>query len=674
MLLQHEGPSLASREPGEETSIKSYFVFAVLGLGTGAVYAALALGLVLEHRVSGVVNFAHGALAAYATYAFVELRATGDVVLPVIGLPGRFHVAERPPFLLCLAVALALAALLGLLVYALVFRPLRDAPALARVVASVGLLVALQAIIVLRFGGVDRPVAPVLPNNPITIAGAVVPRDRLLLALAAVAITAVLWAVYRFTGFGLASRAMADDPATTALLGRRTGRLAAANWTIASVLAGVAGILVAPITALNPGTYTLLVVPALAAALVGRLSSFGVTTAAALALGVAQSELVQLQDTFRWLPRVGLREGLPLVVIVVAMAVAGRAVPERSVPVERRLPAAPRPGRVVLPAVVGVAATTVALFVLGSELRLGLITSLIGAVVCLSLVLLTGWVGQISLAQMAFAGLAGFALSKLGEGAGIPFPVAPVLAAAIAGVAGLVLALPALRVRGVNLAVVTLAGGVAVEELVFRNPALTGGFGGTTVPAPGVGGIDLGIGAGGDYPSPVFGLLVLSVVTALALGLVAVRRGRAGRRLLAVRANERGAGAAGVDVATTKLAAFAASAFVAGCAGTLLGYSQGRLSFSSFSVFVSVSFLAVAYVGGITSVSGALVGGALAGGGIVFTCLDQLVGWGRYQAVIAGLGLVVVSVLCPDGLAGSWRRIPAVRSRTPVVARAGREP
>ncbi len=643
-------------------------MFAVLGLGTGAVYAALAMGLVLEHRVSGVVNFAQGAIAAYATYVFVELRVSGDVVLPVVGLPGRIHIAERPAFWLSMALALAVAAILGLAAYAFVFRPLRNAPALARVVASIGLLVALQAIIVLRFGPADRPVAPVLPNGPVTLGGAVVPRDRLLLAAVVVVITAVLWAVYRFTGFGLASRAMADDPTTTALLGRPTGRLAAANWVVASVLAGVAGILVAPITALNPGTYTLLVVPALAAALVGRLSSFGVTTAAALALGMAQSELVQLQDHFRWLPSVGLREGLPLVVIVVAMAATGRVVPERSDKVERRLPAAPRPSRPGLPAVAAVAITAVALFVLGSELRLGLITSLIGAVVCLSLVLLTGWVGQISLAQMAFAGVAGFALSKLGQGAGLPFPVAPILAATLAGVAGLVLALPALRVRGVNLAVVTLAGGVAIEELIFRNPRLTGGFGGTKVPSPSLVGIDLGISRGGDYPSPVFGLLVLAVLTSLALALVVVRRGDLGRRFLAVRANERGAAAAGVDVVTTKLGAFAASAFVAGCAGVLLGYSQGQLSFGSFSVFVSLSFLAVAYVGGIASVSGALVGGALAGGGIVFSVLDRYAGWGRYQALFAGLGLIVVSVLRPDGLAGSSPRPRLGRHRATADA------
>ncbi|MGI9033419.1 MAG: ABC transporter permease [Acidimicrobiales bacterium] len=630
-------------------------MFAVLGLGAGAVYATLALGLVLEHRVSGVVNFAHGAMAAYSTYVFVELRTSGDLVLPVVGLPARLHLADRLSFWPSLAVAAVAAGALGLVVHALVFRPLRTAPALARVVASVGVLVALQAVVVVRFGPGNRPVAPVLPNGPVTVAGAVLPRDRLLLAAVVVAVTAAVWVVYRFTRFGLASRAMADDPVTTAMMGQPTGRLAATNWVVASVLGGVGGILVAPITALDPGTYTLLVVPALAAALVGRLSSFWVTTAAALGLGMAQSELVNLQDRFRWLPSVGLREGLPLLVIVIAMGAAGRAVPDRSEALVRRLPAVPRPRRVLLPAVAATVAVVIALFTFGPDDRLGLIISLIGAVLCLSLVLLTGWAGQISLAQMAFAGVAGFGLSKFGLG--VPFPLAPLLAAALAAVAGLALGLPALRVRDVNLAVVTLAGGVAVEELIFRNPSLTGGFGASAVPSPSLLGLDLGIGRGGDYPSPVFGLVVLAVLAGLTLGLVAVRRGRSGRRLLAMRANERGAAAAGVDVVGVKLAAFTVSAFIAGLGGALLGYSQNQLSYGSFGVFVSLSLLAAAYVGGIGTVAGALVGGALVSGGVVFSLLGHLGDWGRYQPLVVGLGLVLAAVLRPDGLA-VWTHRP----------------
>jgi branched-chain amino acid transport system permease protein len=279
-------------------------VFLLLGLGAGAVYGAFGLGLVLVHRVSGVVNFAQGAMAMLVTYAFVELR-------PRVGLWAS------------LATSVVLAAVLGLVVFGAVFRPLRRAPALAKVVASVGLLAVLQAVAVLWFGTDSRPVPGLLPSAPVSLLGVEVPRDRLVLAAVVVAAGAGLWALSRFTRFGLASRAMAEDETAVALLGWSPDALAAANWVLAAVLAGLGGILVGPLTALNPVTTTLLIVPALAAALVGRLTSFGATVAAALALGMGQSLILELQDQFTWLPRYGIREAVPLVVIIAAL---GRAV------------------------------------------------------------------------------------------------------------------------------------------------------------------------------------------------------------------------------------------------------------------------------------------------------------------------------------------------------------
>ena len=621
-------------------------MFLLLGLGAGAVYASLGLGLVLVHRVSGVVHVAHGAVAAYVAYVFVELRTAGDLVLPV----GRLELGEEVPFALAFVLSLGVAATVGLLAYGLVFRPLRGAPALAGLVASVGLMATLQAIIVLRFGGSGRPVPAILPSQPVSLFGADVPRDRLLLAAIVVVAGAVLWAVYRFTRFGLASRAVADDTTGIALLGWSPDRLAATNWVVASVLAGVGGILVAPVTGLDPVTTTLLVVPALAAALVGRLMSFWATVAAALALGMAQSLILLLQDNYGWLPRSGIREALPLVVIVVALSLGAgarlarvRAGPATG-PVSR-LPLAGRPRRVALLATGGTLVGVVAVSGLGGQDRMALVTSMIGALVCLSIVVLTGWSGQISLAQMAFAGVAGFALSRLATGAGIPFPVAPLLAASLAALAGLLVGLPALRARGVSLAVVTLAGAVVVEEVVFKSPTLTGGFGGSRVPPPSLFGWQL------EPASPAFGLLVLAVLATTALGLARLRSGGAGRELLAVRANERAAAAVGVDVTVTRLRAFALSAFLAGVAGALLGYQQGQLSFGSFGVFVSLAYLAVAYLGGIAGIGGAVVGGLLVPNGLVFTLLDL----GRYQLLVSGLGLMVVTVLAPGGLTG-WRK------------------
>jgi branched-chain amino acid transport system permease protein len=245
---------------------------------------------------------------------------------------------------------------------------------------------------------------------------------------------------------------------------------------------------------------------------------------------------------------------------------------------------------------------------------------------------------------MAFAGVAGFSLSRLATGAGVPFPLAPLLAAALAAVAGVLVGLPALRARGVSLAVVTLAGAVVVEEVVFKSPTLTGGFGGSRVPAPSLFGWRL------DPAQPAFGLLVLAVLVATAAGLARLRLGDAGRRILAVRDNERAAAAAGVDVPATRLGAFALSAFLAGIAGALLGYQQGQLSFGSFGVFVSLAYLAVAYLGGIAGIAGALVGGLLVPNGLAFTVLNL----GRYQLLVSGIGLMVVTVAAPGGVTG-WR-------------------
>ncbi len=576
----------------------------------------------LVHRASGVVNFAHGAMAMLVTYVFVEVR-------PEIGLWPA------------LAVSVVAAAALGLAVDGLVFRPLRRAPALARVVASVGLLATLQALAVLWFGADSRPVPSLLPNRPVGILGVDVPRDRLLLALLVVVAATGLWAIYRFTRFGLASRATAEDHVAVATLGWSPDTLSAVNWMLASALAGLGGILVGPLTALNPATTTLLVVPALAAALAGRLTSFGATTAAALAIGMAQSAMLKLQDDFSWVPRAGVREALPLVVILAALALgAGRNL-ARGGPAERPLPLATRPRRAATWTVAGLAAGAAAIGLLGGQYRLGLVNSLIGAVICLSLVILTGYVGQISLAQMAFAGVAGFSLAKLVSAWDVPFPVAPLVAAALAAVVGVVVGLPALRLRGLSLAVVTLAAAVAVEEAVFKSPALTGGFEGTRVPElPAVG----RAGSGG------FGLVALAVLAVVALGVTALRRGRLGRRFLAVRANERAAAACGINLTATKLTAFALSAFVAGLGGALLGYGQGRLSFGSFGVFVSLSYLAAAYLGGIAGVAGALMGGLLVPSGLLFTVVD-----GKYQLLVSGIALVAVAILRPQGIVGRAR-------------------
>jgi len=646
------------------------------------VIAALALGLVLTYRASGVVNFAHAAVGMYVAFAYYELRQSGELVLPVLGLPDRVPIVDRPTVLTALVTCTLLAAACGILIHGLVFRPLRDAPALGRVVASLGLFLYVQALVDLRFrtrGGTTFQIASMLPEGSVRIGGVVVFTDRFVLAGLVTAATALLWAAFRWTRVGLATRAAAASEKGALLTGLAPDRLAALNWAVATALGGVAVVLAAPIAGLDPGLTSLLIVPALAAALLGGLSGFWATLAAGLGIGMLQAGISRFATTADWLPdwvpKGGLQQGLPFLAILAAMTWRGSSLPTRGMEVTDHHQVAPPVSRSwPLPLVVATAGT-IGLLGFGSEWRLGLIVSMVSAVLCLSYVVVTGFVGQISLAQLAIAGVAGFLTARLGTQAGIPFPLAPALAVLAAGAVGVLAGVPALRIRGMTLAIATLAFATTTEELVFKSSAFTAGLGGTTVPRPELFGLDLGIQGRGDaYPRVAFGFLVLGVLVALIVVALNLRRAGTGRRWLAVRANERAAAAAGIDVRLAKLSAFAWSAVFAGAGGVLLAYQRTELSVQSFVVVQSLALLALVYVAGIGSVTGALVAGALSIGGIVTAVLGT--GGGRtaqYQFAVTGVALILSAIHNPQGLVGalhSWRQHRRARRRAPEPVEA----
>lgn len=632
--------------------------FVLLGLGGGAVIAALAIGLLLTYRASGVVNFAHAALGMWIAYTFFVLRASGELIVPILGLPDRVRLLPegyRFSWATALVIALALAALYGLVIYVLAFRPLRNAPALAKVAASLGLFLYLLAMADLRIGTqgatVFRP-ERILPDDVIRLGGVDVPQDRLALLAIVVAVTVGLVLVFRFTRFGLATRAAAESEKGAVLLGYAPDRLAAVNWMVGAVLAGGAVILIAPIAGLNPSTTSLLVVPALAAALVGGFRSFALTTAAGLAIGMLDSEVLNLRTQWAWLPDLGLQMGIPLVLIIVTMAVRGETLPTRATLQHGRFPHAPRPRNPVVVVLALGAVAAAGLLTLDSSWRQAIIVSTVTAIIALSIVVLTGFVGQISLMPMALAGISAFAMIKLSTSADVPFPLAPLLAALLAVAVGLVVGIPAVRVRGMNLAIATLAAAVAVEELVLKWDWFTGGLGGSRVPRPELFGVDLGIQATGDaFPRPAFGLLCLTVLVLATLAVAWLRRGQTGLRWLAVRGNERAAAAAGLDVRRVKLGAFALSSFLAGLGGTLLAYQYDTLSVSSFSVFQSLALLAITYLGGIASLGGVLVAGVMAQGGVLTAALGGESS--QAQFAVNGLLLIVVAAVYPEGVSGA---------------------
>jgi len=639
--------------------VNEILLFLLLGLGTGATIAAIAVGIVVTYRGSGFINLAAGAIAMLAGFSFWALR-TGE---PGFTVSTPLAVVLSYAFVLVASVAIELA----------VFRPLRTAAPLAKLVASLGVLLTLQAVMLLAFGTSQHPQPTIIPVRVIRMLGSAVPLSAFVLSGIVVAMTVLLWALYRWTRFGLATRAASENDVAARLAGLSPDELSLVNTLLGSTVLATLGILAGSVAALDTTTLPFLVVPALAAALFARLTSFTIACACGLAIGMAES-LIEYASTKSWFPTSqsvawpGVKEFLVFVLIVAAMFLRGASLPTRGELVEQRLPDVPRPKHAVTLAIPSTVLCAIALAVLPFDFRQALTNSLIGIVMALSLVVITGFVGQISVVQLALAGVAGFTVSHLAVDHGIGFPLAPLLGIVAAVFLGLVTAVSALRVRGVALAVVTLAAAVAVYNFGFVNPTWGGGATGSPVPDPDIFGINLGPSASfrgldGNLPSPVFGWVALAATVVLSLLVILLRRGTLGRRMLAVRSNERAAAAAAIDVRNVKLIAFGISALIAGVAGTLYAYNFGSVSADRFSVPLALSLIAFAYAGGITLVSGAVFAGLIAAQGIVPYAMDKWFGLsGNWFLLFGGIVLIVTLIQNPEGVAGSFYRTTQARA------------
>lgn len=631
-------------------------MFALLGVGQGAMYAAMGLGLVVTYRGTGIVNLAFATMAAFPAMAYHRLVTTGDLVFPWVVLPAELSLGDRVHPAVAFVLAVIMGVVMGALAHLLVFRPLRFSSALTRLVASIGLTVVVQAIGVYRFGAFIRRPKAILPDRTLHVLHRGVFLDRFLLAGVVVVMAIGVGLFLNRTLTGLATRAAAESEKGAVLLGYSPERLALANGLLSAFLGAVAGILLSPIAGVGPFSYSFFVVPALASALAGRLKYLKATVVVAFALGMFQSLLVRVKD-YSFMPvalRNGFDEGVPFLLIVVVLALLGKRLPQRGALVEPRQPTAAVSRHMgwALPLLV-LAAFPVLVFA-DRTLRLPLIISLVMAVLMLSQVVLTGYLGQISLAQLTFAGMAGFMVAKLTTELGWPVPWAPLVAVAVTMAVGVLVSLPATRIRGVQLALVTLAFAIAAEQLLFRNGWFTGPSATARVATPRLFGVDLGVLGKGEFPQRPFALVVLTL-TALALAAVAnLRRSGTGRRMLAVRVNEAAAAACGVDVGRAKLVGAGLGAALAGTSGVMLAYASVVISPAGYESRVALSLLALGFLGGIARLGGALVAGALVPGGIAFTVLAKITGVSspELQFFLAGVGLLLVTRWAPDGVAG----------------------
>ncbi|MFD3497996.1 ATP-binding cassette domain-containing protein [Streptomyces sp. NPDC058678] len=609
--------------------------FALLGLGLGALYALTAHGIVLVYRGSGVLNFAHGAIGMAGAYVQWELAT-------------QHGVAYWP----ATACGVLTSAVLGVLTHLLVLRPLRRASSLARLVGTLAVFIVLTAIAVKRYGDSLQLVPGKLPTELLTIAGATVSEDRVWLLGIAVLVTVLLHLLYKRTMFGLGTTAVAENEGAAASLGWSPDLIATGNWALGSALAGLTGILIVPVIGLSVTGLTTLLLSALAAALVGRFSSFPVTLAGGLVIGVVQSELTRFGSDVT-----GLAASVPFLFIALVLVARGRALPLRGTFLDR-LPALGtgkvRPVPLALAVVTGLSLVSLATPLWADAITTTLVLSLI----ILSIVVVTGYAGQVSLAAYALAGTGAFIAGHAAADWGWPFELA--LLAGVLGTVpiGLLFALPAVRTRGVNLAIITLGLGTTLEAMVFQNTDLstTPGSDGIAVGKQTLFGISV---SGVDHPQR-YAAVVLVMFVAAALVVANVRRSRTGRRLIAVRANERAAAALGIDVRAAKLYAFGLSAAIAALAGVLTGFRSTSVVLSDFAGFDSITALGLAVIGGVGFLVGPLFAATFASGTVGARFGDLVLpGLSEWMPLIGGIILVLTLVGNQDGIGKGLGKQPA---------------
>lgn len=543
------------------------------GLSVGSAAALTGIGLIVTHRATGVLNFAHGAIAMVCAY-----------------LLRQFTVEWGWPLGLSSAVTLLVVApAIGVALERFVFRPLSvlgGDPA-QTLVASIGVFVLLVGGAALVWGTGARADAPTLVSAD--------PWGQLAVA---VALAVGVGAVMRWTRIGTELRAVVDDRSLAVLGGIDADRVAAAGWAFGSFTAGLTGVLLAPYVRLDPYGMPLLVMEVLAVAVVARMRSLPVAVVVALGIGVAQSQLTRLHPSGWGEP---LLQAVGANLFVVALLVAALVLP--GIGTRDALPRTAT-ARVATPP--GAWIVAVVLFLLplgfaGSDLHTSVQVPALG-VVLLSLVVVTGRGGQISLGQAAYAGLGALftALLAAGRFPGLPrLPELAALAVAVILVAplGLLTGWPAIRRHGLALALATFAVGVGVSRFVFAQPYAVSGLS-----------LDRPAGFDGDR---AYYLLELALLGCALLAAGALRRGRTGRALAAMRDHESGASAAGVRVPALKLTAFVAGAALAALGGGMLGMGLRAFDATAYDPVRGLLWFAAVVVLGADSVLGALAAAAL---------------------------------------------------------------
>lgn len=641
-----------------------FFNLVVAGLVTGALYAILASGLTLTYQTSGVFNFGQGGVAFATAYLFFQLNTGQDI--PV-----------APSAILSVCV---FAPLLGWLLHRVLFNPLREAPIAARMVASLGLLIALPALglwitaVLREKADLDLPTIedvfriPGLGPNPKTIytvgEGLIIDTDQIAMAAAALFAAALLWYLTRRTRIGLEMRAAVSRPTIAALRGVDPDRASAVSWITSCGLAGLVGVLLAPMFGLGGFTYNTLLFISFPAVVLGRMASIPVAMAGGLLLGVAQNLVAGYVD----LDITGFPTAVPFIGLFLLLIYFGAERGRRAGTTQEEKPPAQDPTEIArwhrralwATATVGLLAYTAWG---ASDFWAGLLAQgLATAIVLMSFTVVTGIGGMVSLAQAAFvlsgAFTAGFLLSH-----DVPFGVALLAGTAVAAVTGAIVALPTRRLGGLPLALSTLALAFVGQNLLFQIHDISNGSGGWAVPAP-----DLGL---VDTANPRWLVVFLLIGVGISIWLVhALRSSSTGRAMLAVRSTEVGARTSGIAVGRMKLLVFVISAGLAGFGGVLLAASRGRVTNTDYDVLLGLVWLATTVTFSVRRPAGAVLAGLVTV--LAPQALENVPESTYFMQILFGLGAIGLA-RDPDGALAAIGRVSRERRRR-RAARIGAVP
>lgn len=577
---------------------------------SGAIFAIVALGLVLTYASSGVFNFGHAGIAFATAYLYFELNT---------GL-------GWPTWIAAIASIFVFAPLLGLLLDRILFRSLATAPVYARVVGTIGLSIALPSLALwtveqLRLLGANIPdnqqaftvpgLGPTPPETWTVPGGAIINSDQVIVLACATLASLVFWILVQHTRLGLHMRAAVDRKDLAELRGVDAARVSSVAWMLSTMLAGLAGVCLGPFLGLSDISYTFVVFGAMGAVVVAKFRSPPLAIAGGIALGIISNLVAGYADEVLpdFLARLsGLRSAVPFMLTFIALLVLGRSKVRAGGTVAGE---APPPDLLVdmsrlrrwAPWVIGNALVIAYVLLVADDFWAGLFArGVIVSIIFLSFTVLTGLGGLISLGQAAFVTIGAFSTGWLTIERGWPFVFALLAAVAVTALVGALISLPLRRLGALELALATLSLAFVADLVLFQVESIRNGSTGYSIPPPRLGSIDLA-------NARTLFIVVLIVFGLLTLAIRNLANSPTGRSIFAARSSDVAARSIGLSPDRSKVVLFSVSGAIAGLGGALYAVRVTPFTSGTTPPLIGLIWLAVLVTWGVRRPAGALVGG-----------------------------------------------------------------